>query len=73
MVKHEVEYIDLPFSYNQHIQLASTEDEYNNIQDRGDCVRIPFVREEQLKRSYKNSPRMASLEELRIPFLMHLK
>ena len=48
MVEHEVEYIDIPINSHARHDLAQTHgDEDSDVQDRGDCVQIDFIPEEQ--------------------------
>jgi hypothetical protein len=44
MVTHNMEYIDLPLT-NSRLDFANDDDEA--IEDRGDCLRIPFDPEKQ--------------------------
>jgi len=73
MVSHGVEYIDLPYVTDQRYELAQSEDSSNNVQDRGDCVQVNFIKEEQLKKATANNPRVATLEELSISFVTYVK
>ena len=69
MVEHGVEYLDLPLVSEAREELAASESEDNDVQDRGDCVRIDFESNNQLKRASASDPRIASLEELKISFV----
>lgn len=44
--KHNVEHMYLPFSFNERVNLAATEDNDTDLQDRRDCLRIIFNPEE---------------------------
>ena len=51
MVKHGVDYIKLPLANDGRHSLVLLDENENHpdIQDRGDCVRVRFSAEEQLK------------------------
>ena len=49
MEKHGVDYVDLPLTTDQRLQLV-------DVQDRGNCVRVSFDRNKQIKRSSKSHP-----------------
>jgi len=73
MVHHGVEYIDLPYTYETRESLAATEGDNEEVQDRGDCVRIFFHPEEQLQRASSTKARVATLEELKVAFVTFCK
>lgn len=73
MVQHNVEYIYLTLNTTEREKLAETEYDEDNVTDRGDCVQIPFVDDEQKGRTSLNNPRIASLEELKFSFVTYLK
>ena len=75
MDKHNVEYIDLPISNITRQELAAKEGdiEHPDIQDRGECVRLEFVADDQKKRAGAAHPRIGTLEELKIAFVAYLK
>ena len=75
MTVHDVDYIDLPFVSEGRYQLLSNiKDEHDDeIEDRGDCIRIIFDRDEQIGRAGQTKPRVASLDELKISFLNWMK
>ena len=51
MISKNLEYIDVPMTSEPRCQLAQLEgdEEHPDVQDRGDCVRIEFIPEEQKK------------------------
>jgi len=51
MVKHDVEYIDLPITDSR---LEHANDENEAIEDRGDCIRIAFDPEEEQQTASKS-------------------
>ena len=53
MVKHDVEYIDLPITDSR---LEHANDENEAIEDRGDCIRIAFDPEEPQQTESKSNP-----------------
>ena len=63
MVKHGADYIDLHLVNDEHHSLSLLDENENHpdIQDRGDCVRVRFSAEEQLKRAGALHPRVATL------------
>ena len=66
MVSHSIEYVDLPFTNDNRYDLDLV---YDDAQDRGDCIRIDFNTDEQLKRAGVNSPRVRTLNELKLSFI----
>jgi len=69
---HDVEYIYLPYSSIERVNLTGTEN--NDVeQDRGDCLRIIFDLEEQKMSTSSKKPRVASLEEPKVAFITYLK
>ena len=73
IAKHEVEYVDLPITSDARLELANLEDDDENVQNRGEVVRIIFCKEEQLQRVGVNKPRVGTLEELKVSFVHYLK
>lgn len=75
MVKYDVEYLDLSISNDERRKLAEKEGhvDHQDVQDRGDCVRIEFINDEQSKRASLSNPRVGTLEELKIAFVTYLK
>ena len=65
MTEHEVEYLDLPLT-DQRIALAATEEDDDDIHDRGDCVRIPFKADEQSQTAGISKPMIGSLKEIKL-------
>ena len=75
MVKHNVEYVDLPMTSTGRSELAEKEgdEDHPDVQDRGDCVQIGFVSDEQKNRASARNPRIATLEELKVAFITYLR
>ena len=75
MHKYGVDYIDLPLTNEDRMNLLDLEDDPNHpdVQDRGNCVRISFKKSEQSERSSKSCPRIASLQELKLSYVTWLK
>ena len=73
MVEHKVEYIDLPLTTTNRCDLCDLKEEEDNVQDRGDAVRIGFLEEEQLGMAGVNKPRVATLQELKVAFVTDRK
>ena len=75
MHKYGVDYIDLPLTNEDRMNLLDLEDDPNHpdVQDRGNCVRISFKKSEQSERSSKSRPRIASLQELKLSYVTWLK
>ena len=75
MEKLKVEYIDLPITTFARDVLAKMEGdlEFPDIQDRGECVRLEFVAEEQKKRAGAAHPQIGTLDELKMAFITYLK
>lgn len=71
MQKYNVEYLDLPLSNDERLQLANNEED--GVEDRGEFVRVPFFLEEQQQRASATKPRIANLDELKIAFVTYLK
>jgi hypothetical protein len=70
MVKHDVEYIDLPLTDSR---LEHANDENEAIEDRGDCIRIAFDPEEQQQTASKSRPFVGNTHELKVAFVTYLK
>jgi len=70
MVKHEVEYLDLPLT-DSRLEFAEDENEF--IDDRGDCIRIDFGPEEQQQTASKSKPLVGNTHELKVSFVTYLK
>ena len=75
MKKHQVEYIDLPLTNRECVDLCQMEghEHHPDVQDRGDIVRISFDDKEQVSRAGINKPRVENLQELKIGFVTYLK
>ena len=75
MVKYGVDYLDLPLISEERFELIGLDgdDDHPDVQDRGNCVRIAFNKYEQVERSSRSRPRIASLEELKIAYVTWLK
>ena len=74
MGKHSVEYVDLSIA-NVSRQVLTTmegDDEQHDIQDRGEYLWLGFVMEEQKKKAGAAHPRISTLEELKVEFMMYL-
>ena len=75
MVTHNVDYIDLPFISDERFDMISeidnSYDEY--MEDRGDCIRISFIPNEQIGRSSKSKPHIATMNELKLSFVKWIK
>ena len=54
-------------------ELANLEEDDENVQNRGEVVRIIFCKDEQLQRAGVNKPRVGTLEELKVSFVHYLK
>jgi transposase len=67
MAGHSVEYIDLPLT-DKRMELVEDE-----VEDRGNCIRIQFDPEEQKKRAGARDPRIANGEELKVAFVNYLR
>ena len=70
MVKHDVEYIDLPITDSR---LEHANDENEAIEDRGDCIRIAFDPDEQQQTASKSRPFVGNTHELKVAFVTYLK
>jgi hypothetical protein len=70
MVTHNVEYIDLPLT-NSWFDFANDDDK--TIEDRGDCLRIPFDPEEQKQTASQSKPLVANATELKVTFVSYLQ
>jgi hypothetical protein len=70
MVEHEVETIDLPIN-EKRMELLDTND--YEMEDRGNCIRIPFCPDEQLLRAGVGHPRVANVDELKVAFVEYLR
>jgi hypothetical protein len=70
MVKYNVEYIDLPLT-DSRLDFANDDDE--TIEDRGDCLRIPFNPEEQKQTASQSKPLVANATELKVAFVSYLQ
>ena len=73
MVQHKVEWIDIPLVSQGRLDMALSADEFEDVQDRGDCIRIPFDAEEQRQRAGATKPRIATLEEMKVGFVLYCK
>lgn len=73
MVKYNVTYLELPITTHERLDLAETEEDNSDVQNRGDVVSIDFLPEEQLKRASVLKPRVATSEELKVAFVTFLK
>ena len=73
IAKHKVEYVDLPITSDSRLELANLEEDDENVQNRGEVVRIIFCKDEQLQRAGVNKPRVGTLEELKVSFVHYLK
>ena len=75
MHKQEVKYIDLPITTDSKNDLLDLEDDPDNldVQNRGDVVRIVLLVEEQMERAGVKKPRIGTLEELKVVFVLYLK
>jgi hypothetical protein len=70
MAKHDVDYIDLPLT---KLRLDYANDDHDNIDDRGDCIRIPFNPEEQKQMASQSKPLVANAAELKVAFVTYVK
>ena len=72
---NNVEYFDLPMNSEGRNELAQKEvgNLYPDVQDRGDCVLINFVEEEQTKRASAENTRVGTLENFKIGFVTNVK
>jgi transposase len=70
MVEYEVEYIDLPLTENR---FEYANDDSDEIEDRGDCLRIPFDPEQQKQTAGQSKPLVANTQELKVAFVSYLK
>ena len=68
-----VEYINLPIISESCQQLAEMEDDHSDVQNRGYGMRVEFKMDCQKKRACMAHPRIATLEELKVSFVKHLK
>ena len=74
MAEYNTQYIDLPLTTDKREDLADAAGHLpNDDQDMGDSVRIPFVPEEQKQTARASTPRVATLEELKVAFVSYLK
>ena len=69
MSTHDVDYVDLPINDEERYNLISKNIDTDTLEDRGDCIRVPFNADEQIGRAGKSKPCCANLEELKISFL----
>jgi transposase len=70
MVQYDVAYIDIPLTDNR---LEYANDDNDDIQDRGDCLRITFHPEEQKQTASQSKPLVANTQELKVAFVSYLK
>jgi hypothetical protein len=70
MVKHNVDYIDLPLT-KSCLDYAS--DDNDDIDGKGNCIRIPFDPEEQKQIASQSKPLVANAAELKVAFVIYLK
>ena len=75
MVKHGVDYVDLPMTSSSRIELASEEDDLEDlgVEDLEDRLRIKFDPVHQVQRACLKKPTVGSLEELKISLITYLK
>jgi transposase len=48
-------------------------DDNNDIEDRGDCIRIPFDLEQQKQMASQSRPLLGNTHELKVSFVTYLK
>ena len=70
MVTHEVQYIELPITSQSRLDLL---DNHPEADDRGEFIQVPFVPEEQLRRAGTAAPVTATLQELKVCFVLYLQ
>ena len=75
MAKYDVDYLDLPLISEERFELIGLDgdDDHPDVQDRGNCVCIVFNKNKELERSSRSRPRIVSLEELKIAYVMWLE
>jgi transposase len=70
MMVNDVDYIDLPLTESR---LDYATDDNDDIEDRGDCIRIPFDPEEQKQTASQSKPLVANATELKVAFITYLQ
>jgi hypothetical protein len=70
MIEHNVEYVDLPLT---DFRLEFANDDSNDIEDRGDCIRIPFDPEQQKQTASQSRPLVGNTHDLNVSFVTYLK
>lgn len=70
MEQDNVEWIELPLTDSR---VEHLEDAPDDVDDRGDCIQVPFDKDEQAQTAGSNRPRVASVQELKVAHVSYLK
>jgi hypothetical protein len=70
MIEHNFEYVDLPLT---DCRLEFANDDNNDIEDRGDCIRIPFNPEQQKQMASQSRPLVGNTHDLKVYFCPQTK